>query len=73
MDANVIGLRNLLEFYKNKMSKAFFIFQQARFMEILIKRIFQQKKLIEEMFHALVLEHVTMSQKIWRNSLCKFL
>ena len=39
MDANVIGLRNLLEFYKNKkMSKAFFIFQQARFMEILIKK-----------------------------------
>ena len=67
MDANVDGLRNLLEFLKREMMmvnllEVCFISPQVKFMAIQIPVIFQHLKIIEEMFHALVLEHAMTNQ-----------
>ena len=63
MDANVIGLRNLLDFYKNKKIKAMLFFLQAKSMATQIKKIFPQRKHIEEMYPVLDREHAMTSLK----------
>ena len=49
MDANVLGLRKLLDYSLKVDLKSFYFFQQVKFMVIQIRKIYQLMKIIVAM------------------------
>ena len=58
VDANIWGLRDLLDFYLDKELKGFLFFLVVKYMVILMKIIFLHMRIIEVLFLVLVPEHV---------------
>ena len=59
---SITGTKKLLE-YSKKINLNLFFLAVAKFMEILIKKIYPQKKLTMEMFLQLKIDHVTTKAK----------
>ena len=62
-EANVDGLKNLLNFSLKKRSKEYCIFHLVKFMEIQMQKISQLKRHTMEMYQVLDQEHATMNLK----------